>query len=74
MVHYGTGWTLLERLCITGILMFVIFMYLSNNRFSKDALEVVQHGWHDAWHTQPGEVEFPDQPEKPMALEPASVA
>jgi rhamnopyranosyl-N-acetylglucosaminyl-diphospho-decaprenol beta-1,3/1,4-galactofuranosyltransferase len=74
MVHYGTGWTLLERLCITGILMFVIFMYLSNNRFSKDALEVVRHGWHDAWFTQPGEVEFPGKPEQTVPLEPETVA
>jgi rhamnopyranosyl-N-acetylglucosaminyl-diphospho-decaprenol beta-1,3/1,4-galactofuranosyltransferase len=74
MVHYGTGWTLLERLCITGILMFVIFMYLSNNRFSKDALEVVQRGWHDAWHTQPGEVEFPGPAEQTVPLEPEKVS
>jgi rhamnopyranosyl-N-acetylglucosaminyl-diphospho-decaprenol beta-1,3/1,4-galactofuranosyltransferase len=71
MVHYGTGWTLLERLCITGILMFVIFMYLSNNRFSKDALAVVRRGWHDAWHTQPGEVEFPGPAEQTVPPEPA---
>jgi rhamnopyranosyl-N-acetylglucosaminyl-diphospho-decaprenol beta-1,3/1,4-galactofuranosyltransferase len=63
MVHYGSGWTLLERLCITGILMFVIFMYMSNNRFSKEAFEVVKRGWNDAWRTRPGEVEFVRQPQ-----------
>jgi rhamnopyranosyl-N-acetylglucosaminyl-diphospho-decaprenol beta-1,3/1,4-galactofuranosyltransferase len=71
MVRYSSGWTLLERLCITGILMYVIFMYLLNNRFSNDALETVQRGWHDAWNTRPGEVDFVTPAE---TLSPASPA
>ncbi len=71
MVHYGTGWTLLERLCITGILMYVIFMYLLNNRFSQEALETVKRGWHDAWYTRPGEVDFVTPAETPAPSSPA---
>jgi rhamnopyranosyl-N-acetylglucosaminyl-diphospho-decaprenol beta-1,3/1,4-galactofuranosyltransferase len=77
MVRYGTGWTLLERLCITGILMYVIFMYFSNNRFSPDALETVKRGWNDAWNTRPNEVSFVTETPNEMpapSLEPEAVA